>query len=204
VVAAGPVEAASTGDQAQDRPAGVVPDARRWQRPLGLPLDPLDHERPGPSPARPTTIRLPRRSRPSRKNTAGPRRESTWPTITAGPAAPGRGPGSYHPARSTAGTSLDRSWPRPTGTTRASTPIAGIRIDTGRPLPAVAVAQVDGTGSMGWAAPPDPPQAVATSRRHPASRAPQPQAANLGLRRREPGCREVTGCSRSRSAGGGR
>jgi hypothetical protein len=48
-----------------------------------------------PPPCSPTTIRSPRRSSPSRKNTAGPRRESTCPTITAGPASPGRGPGSY-------------------------------------------------------------------------------------------------------------
>ena len=97
---------------------------------------------------------------------------------------------------------MDRFGPSPTGTTRASTPIAGIWIETGRPPPAVPVARVGGTGAAGR----DPPPVVwqPTSRRHPATRAPQPQAANLGLRRREPGCPELTGCSGSRNGGGGR
>src|SRR5215207_6341713 len=76
-------------------------------------------------PSCPTMIRSPERSSPSRKNTAGPERESTCPTITAGPASPGRGPSSYQPARSTSGTSIVRSGCSPTGTTRASTPAAG-------------------------------------------------------------------------------
>ena len=97
---------------------------------------------------------------------------------------------------------MDRSGPSPTATTRASTPIAGIRIDTGRPPLTAPVARAGGAGSAACGSPPEAWQP--TSRRHPASRVPQPQAANLGLRRREPGSPEVTGCSRSRSAGGGR
>src|SRR5215207_6541511 len=53
VVAGAAVEAASTGDQAQDRPVGAVPDAPDRQVLLGLALDPLDQERPGRSPVEP-------------------------------------------------------------------------------------------------------------------------------------------------------
>ena len=42
----------------------------------------------------------PRRSSRSRKKTAGPDLESTWPRITADPGSPGRVPGAYQPATS--------------------------------------------------------------------------------------------------------
>ena len=49
------------------------------------------------------------RHRPEEHRRAPP--ESTCPTITAGPASPGRGPGAYQPARSTPGTSIVRPGP---------------------------------------------------------------------------------------------
>jgi hypothetical protein len=78
-----------------------------------------------------------------------------------------------------------RPGPSPTGTTRASTPIAGIRTDTGRLLPAAPVGRAGGAASRGRG--PASEAWQPTTRRHPASTAPQPQAANLGLRRRDPG-----------------
>ena len=185
---------------------GEVPDARDRERLLRVALHPFDRERGRRSPILADHDPVARRSWPSRNNTAGPSRESTWPTITAGPRSPGLGPSRYQPARSTsgrgghrhdrpapsarpggvgrcqgnlagreaaagggrrclalrgarpgaagrhgprpreprrrpgvtrrsrrstAGTSMAPSVPRPTGTTRASTPAAGMAMDTG-------------------------------------------------------------------------
>ena len=49
---------------------------------------------------------VPRRSPAMRANRPGPRRVSRWPTITARPFSPGRGPPLYQPARPTSGTTI--------------------------------------------------------------------------------------------------
>ena len=83
--------------------------------------------------------RAPRRSgRGGATRASGRRRpghvvESTCPTITAGPRSPGSRPGSNQPVRAKLrGVSIVRSGASPSGTTRAETPMAGMRSRLGR------------------------------------------------------------------------
>src|SRR5260221_3455522 len=85
------------------------------------------------------------RSSPSRKNPPGPRWESTWPTMTDEPIAPGRGLPVYQPATAV----VDGTWSAPpavtpSSTSRVRTPMAGMIRLTGR---ATGRAAADGAGS---------------------------------------------------------
>ena len=65
-----------------------------------------------------------------RANRPGPCRVSRWPTTTARPFSPGRGPALYQPALPTAGTTIAPSR-RPTASTTVLTPAAGMDIRRG-------------------------------------------------------------------------
>src|ERR1700738_4758784 len=81
-----------------------------------------------------TVTRSPGRSCFSRKKTAGPWYESTWPARTAGPGSPGRDVSVYQPTVSKRlGTAKEPSRLRPNGSTVAWTPIAGMSIAGGTP-----------------------------------------------------------------------
>jgi len=87
------------------------------------------------------STRSPGLSAPRRKNTDGPaRRESTWPSMMAGPGWPGAGEYLYQAASSVSGGSLSGgtamvpSGLRPTYRRLDLTPIAGIEIETGSDL----------------------------------------------------------------------
>src|SRR5438445_5067161 len=82
-----------------------------------------------------TSMASPRRSAPRRKNTAGPRVLSTWPSMTDEPIWPGVAEYLYQAARPALvwidGTATVPSGLSPRSSSLESTPMAGIRTETG-------------------------------------------------------------------------
>src|SRR5579859_3520160 len=135
-----------------------------------------------------TSIVLPGRSAPRRKNTAGPRVLSTWPSMTDEPIWPGVAEYLYHAARPALvwidGTATVPSGLSPRCSSLELTPMAAIRTETGTdrasdgPRPAGPVAPAadrDGCGAWTWDTTTTPmaaaPAARSTAPARPASRA---------------------------------
>src|ERR1700748_2634526 len=109
-----------------------------------------------------TSMVSPRRRAPRRKKTAGPRVLSTWPSMTDEPIWPGVAEYLYQAALAALVCS-DGTWIVPSGlrhrcSSVESTPIAGIRTETGierasdgpRPAAVVPAAERAGCGAWTW------------------------------------------------------
>src|ERR1700730_9535283 len=133
------------------------------------------------------------RSSPSRKNTPGPRYESTCPTMTDDPIAPGRGLPVYQPASEVVGGTCSMPlFVTPRSTSLVRTPMAGMIRLTGRGTspagevgPGSALTGPAGTDTAGtWCRPnealPDPSVMIRPARPAPAASTPNPTIASVG------------------------
>src|SRR5580704_9047611 len=144
-----------------------------------------------------TSIVLPGRSAPRRKNTAGPRVLSTWPSMTDEPIWPGVAEYLYHAARPALvwidGTATVPSALSPMRSSFESTPIAGMRTDTGTERasdspwdepPITPACASDGCGACTWEATARPtaavPAMISRTPAIPATRARRPPVAGGG------------------------
>src|SRR5580692_7865580 len=144
-----------------------------------------------------TSMTSPRRRAPRRKKTAGPCRPSTWPSMTDEPIWPGVAEYLYHAAR-LALVRMDGTWTvpselRPRRSSFESTPIAGMRTDTGTErasdspwdeLPVTPASASDGCGACTWEATARPtaavPAMISSTPAIPATRARRPAVAGGG------------------------
>src|SRR6266480_346815 len=153
-----------------------------------------------------TSMASPRRRAPRRKKTAGPRWLSTWPSMTDEPIWPGVAEYLYHAARP-ALVRIDGTWTVPSAlspmrSSFESTPIAGMRTDTGTERasdspwdepPMTPASASDGRGACTWEATARPtaevPAMISSTPAIPATRARRPTVAGGGA---YPACGQET------------